>query len=79
MANSMVHLSILGAVMALLPAVSTRLVVFDTERVDPTDDLDDPVAVLISDLYEGGAEASLPVAASAGIAAVPADFGPRTG
>lgn len=79
MANSVVYTSILGAVMASLPPVSTRLVVFDTEVVDLTDDLDDPVEVLISDLYEDGAEAGLPVAASAGIAAAPTDFGPRTG
>ncbi|MFB0491132.1 Mg-chelatase subunit ChlD [Methylobacterium sp. OAE515] len=91
MANSVVYSSIFGAVMASLPAVSTRLVVFDTEVVDLTDDLDDPVEVLfsvqlgggtdinravgycasritrpedtvlvlISDLYEGGVEAGL--------------------
>ncbi|MGU3665360.1 VWA domain-containing protein [Methylobacterium sp. A49B] len=91
MANSVVYSSIFGAVMASLPAVATRLVVFDTEVVDLTDDLDDPVEVLfsvqlgggtdinravgycasritrpedtvlvlISDLYEGGVEAGL--------------------
>lgn len=79
MANSVVCASILGAVMGPLPAVSTRLVVFDTEVVDLTDDLDDPVAVLICDLYEGGAEFGLPMAASAGRAGVPADVGLHTG
>lgn len=111
MVNSVVYSSILGAVMASLPAISTRLVVSDTERVDPTDDLDDPVAVLfsvrlgggtdinravgycrsrithpedtvlalISDLFAGAAQAGLLMAASAGIAAVPAGSGPRTG
>jgi Mg-chelatase subunit ChlD len=91
MAQSVVYSSIFGAVMASLPAVATRLVVFDTAVVDLTEKLDDPVdllfgvqlgggtdingavgycqsiireprntiLVLISDLIEGGVEASL--------------------
>lgn len=39
---------IFGAVMASPPAVSTRLVVFDTEVVDLMDDLDDPIEVLFA-------------------------------
>jgi Mg-chelatase subunit ChlD len=56
MANSVVYSSIFGAVMASLPAVSTRLVVFDTEVVDLTDALDDPVEVLFSVQLGGGTD-----------------------
>lgn len=54
MATSVVYSSIFAAVMASIPAVKTRLVCFDTSIVDLTEDLADPVQVLISDLYEGG-------------------------
>ncbi|MER2268676.1 VWA domain-containing protein [Methylobacterium oxalidis] len=56
MANSVVYASIFGAVMASLPAVSTRLVVFDTEVVDLSDSLDDPVEVLFSVQLGGGTD-----------------------
>lgn len=56
MANSVVYSSIFGAVMASLPAVSTRLVVFDTAVVDLTDELDDPVEVLFSVQLGGGTD-----------------------
>ncbi|GJD54785.1 vWA domain-containing protein [Methylobacterium dankookense] len=56
MANSVVYSSIFGAVMASLPAVSTRLVVFDTEVVDLSDSLDDPVEVLFSVQLGGGTD-----------------------
>ncbi|GJD93095.1 VWA domain-containing protein [Methylobacterium iners] len=56
MANSVVYSSIFGAVMASLPAVSTRLVVFDTEVVDLTNDMDDPVEVLFSVQLGGGTD-----------------------
>jgi len=56
MANSVVYSSIFGAVMASLPAVSTRLVVFDTEVVDLSESLDDPVEVLFSVQLGGGTD-----------------------
>ncbi|GJE26462.1 VWA domain-containing protein [Methylobacterium organophilum] len=56
MANSVVYSSIFGAVMASLPAVSTRLVVFDTEVVDLSDTMDDPVEVLFSVQLGGGTD-----------------------
>ena len=56
MANSVVYSSIFGAVMASLPAVSTRLVVFDTEVVDLSDEMDDPVEVLFSVQLGGGTD-----------------------
>jgi Mg-chelatase subunit ChlD len=54
MASSVVYSSIFGAVMATLPAVSTRLIVFDTAVVDLTDKLDDPVEVLFGTQLGGG-------------------------
>ncbi|MCJ2064932.1 VWA domain-containing protein [Methylobacterium sp. J-088] len=56
MAASVVYASIFGAVMASLPAVSTRLVVFDTAVVDLSDTLDDPVEVLFSVQLGGGTD-----------------------
>ncbi len=56
MANSVVYASIFGAVMATLPAVETRLVVFDTAVVDLTDQLDDPVDVLFGVQLGGGTD-----------------------
>lgn len=56
MATSVVYASILGAVLASLRAVSTRLVVFDTQVVDLTDQLDDPVDVLFGTQLGGGTD-----------------------
>ncbi len=56
MANSVVYSSICGAVLASLPAVRTRLVVFDTSVVDLTDQLADPVDVLFSVQLGGGTD-----------------------
>ena len=56
MANSVVYSSIFGAVMASLPAVATKLVVFDTAVVDLTDKLDDPVDVLFGVQLGGGTD-----------------------
>jgi len=56
MAASVVYSGVFGAVMASLPAVSTRLVVFDTSVVDLTDELDDPVEMLFSTQLGGGTD-----------------------
>lgn len=56
MANSVVYSSIFGAVMASLPAVATRLVVFDTAVVDMTEQLDDPVELLFGVQLGGGTD-----------------------
>jgi uncharacterized protein with von Willebrand factor type A (vWA) domain len=56
MASSIVYSSIFGAVMATLPAVSTRLVVFDTAVVDMTGQLDDPVELLFGVQLGGGTD-----------------------
>jgi len=56
MAASVVYSSIFGAVMASLPAIATRLVVFDTEVVDMTEQLDDPVDLLFGVQLGGGTD-----------------------
>ena len=56
MAASVVYSSIFGAVMASLPAVATRLVVFDTAVVDMSDQLDDPVELLFGVQLGGGTD-----------------------
>jgi Mg-chelatase subunit ChlD len=56
MAQSVVYASICGAVMASLPAVSTKLVVFDTAVVDLTEQLDDPVELLFGVQLGGGTD-----------------------
>lgn len=56
MANSVVYSSIFGAVMASLPAVGTRLVVFDTAVVDMTEQLNDPVELLFGVQLGGGTD-----------------------
>lgn len=56
MAASVVYSSIFAAVMASLPAVATRLVVFDTAVVDLTEQLDDPVELLFGVQLGGGTD-----------------------
>lgn len=56
MAASVVYSSIFGAVMASMPALSTRFVVFDTAVVDLTEDLHDPVDLLFGTQLGGGTD-----------------------
>ena len=56
MAASVVYAGIFGAVLASVRAVSTRLVVFDTEVVDLTSDLLDPVDLLFGTQLGGGTD-----------------------
>jgi Mg-chelatase subunit ChlD len=56
MATSVVYSGIFGAVLASLPAVSTRMVVFDTSVVDLSEDLQDPVDVLFGVQLGGGTD-----------------------
>ncbi|MGA5551081.1 VWA domain-containing protein [Streptomyces pseudogriseolus] len=56
MASSVVYASVFGAVLASMRAVATRLVVFDTEVVDLTERLDDPVDVLFAIRLGGGTD-----------------------
>lgn len=56
MGTSVVYSGIFGAVMASIPAVATRMVVFDTEVVDLTDELQDPVDLLFGVQLGGGTD-----------------------
>jgi Mg-chelatase subunit ChlD len=56
MAESVVYSSVFGAVLASLRSVSTRLVAFDTEVVDLTEQLTDPVDVLFGVQLGGGTD-----------------------
>jgi Mg-chelatase subunit ChlD len=56
MATSVVYAGIFGAVLASLPALATRVVVFDTSVVDLTDELHDPVDLLFGTQLGGGTD-----------------------
>ncbi|MFJ4059907.1 VWA domain-containing protein [Streptomyces albogriseolus] len=56
MASSVVYAAVFGAVLASMRAVATRLVVFDTEVVDLTERLDDPLDVLFATRLGGGTD-----------------------
>lgn len=56
MASSVVYAGIFSAVLASLPAVSTKMVVFDTAVVDLSDKLADPVDVLFGTQLGGGTD-----------------------
>ncbi|MFJ7116901.1 VWA domain-containing protein [Streptomyces albogriseolus] len=56
MASSVVYAAVFGAVLASMRAVATRLVVFDTEVVDLTERLEDPVDVLFATRLGGGTD-----------------------
>ncbi len=73
MASSVVYSSILAAVMASLPAVSTKLVVFDTSVVDLTEKLEDPVEVLFGTQLGGGTDINRALAYSQGLIQNPQD------
>jgi len=56
MATSVVYSSIFAAVLASIPAIATKLVVFDTAIVDLTEDLKDPADVLFGVQLGGGTD-----------------------
>ena len=56
MGCSVVYSGIFGAVLASIPAVTTRMIVFDTAVVDLTEKLDDPVEILFGVKLGGGTD-----------------------
>ncbi|MBV6624522.1 MAG: VWA domain-containing protein [Rivularia sp. (in: Bacteria)] len=56
MATSVVYAGIFGAVLASLPAIQTRIVVFDTAVADLTDEAQDPVDLLFGTQLGGGTD-----------------------
>lgn len=59
MGTSVVYSGIFGAVMASLPNVKTRMIVFDTQVADLTEELKDPVDLLFGVQLGGGTDISL--------------------
>ncbi|MFY7964589.1 MAG: vWA domain-containing protein, partial [Chitinophagaceae bacterium] len=59
MGTSVVYSGIFGAVMASIPAIKTKMVVFDTAVVDLTEELDDPVELLFGVQLGGGTDINL--------------------
>ncbi len=56
MATSLIYAAVLGSVMAQIRSLRTHFVVFDTQVVDLTDKLSDPVALLFSTQLGGGTD-----------------------
>src|SRR3954467_5526105 len=56
MAGSVVHAGVLGASLASLPTLQTRVIAFDTAVVDLTEELNDPVDVLFGIQLGGGTD-----------------------
>lgn len=56
MAKSVVYASVFGAVMASLRSIKTQMIVFDTEVVDLTEHLTDPVDLLFCTQLGGGTD-----------------------
>lgn len=71
MAESIVYSSVFGAVLASLRSVATRLVVFDTEVVDLTDEMSDPVDVLFGVQLGGGTDINRAIAYCQGLVTQP--------
>lgn len=56
MGTSVIYSGIFGSVMASLPAIQTKMVVFDTAVVDLTEELTDPVELLFGVQLGGGTD-----------------------
>lgn len=56
MGTSVIYSGIFGSVMASLPAIQTKMVVFDTSVVDLTEELHDPVELLFGVQLGGGTD-----------------------
>ncbi len=59
MGTSVVYSGIFGAVMASIPNVTTKMLVFDTQVADLTEDLKDPVDLLFGVQLGGGTDINL--------------------
>jgi Mg-chelatase subunit ChlD len=73
MAASVVYASVFGAVLASMRSLRTSMVVFDTEIVDLTDKLDDPVEVLFGTQLGGGTDINRALAYCRSLVTRPAD------
>ncbi|MFE3541874.1 VWA domain-containing protein [Nocardia sp. NPDC059177] len=73
MAASVVYASVFGAVLASMRSLKTSLVVFDTEIVDLTEQLSDPVEVLFGTQLGGGTDINRAIAYSQSLITRPTD------
>lgn len=73
MAASVVYASVFGAVLASMRSLKTSLVVFDTEIVDLTEQLSDPVDVLFGTQLGGGTDINRAIAYSQSLITRPTD------
>jgi hypothetical protein len=73
MATSVVYASIFAAVLASIPALSTKLIVFDTNVVDLSDKLQDPVEVIFGTQLGGGTDINTALGYCQNIITRPAD------
>ena len=73
MAESIVYSAVFGAVIASMRSLRTSLVVFDTEVVDLTDLLDDPVDVLFGTQLGGGTDINRAIAYCQSLISRPTD------
>lgn len=73
MAASVVFASVFGAVLASMRSLKTSLVVFDTEVVDLTEHLSDPVDVLFGTQLGGGTDINRAIAYSQSLITRPTD------
>ena len=73
MGTSVIYSGIFGSVLASIPAVSTRMVVFDTAVVDLTDDLQDPVDLLFGVQLGGGTDIARALTYCQGVITRPQD------
>lgn len=73
MGTSVVYSGIFGSVLASLPAITTRMVVFDTAVVDLSEDLEDPVDILFGVQLGGGTDIDRALRYCEGIITRPSD------
>lgn len=73
MGTSVIYSGIFGSVLASIPAVNTRMVVFDTAVVDLTDDLQDPVDLLFGVQLGGGTDITRALTYCQGVITRPQD------
>jgi Mg-chelatase subunit ChlD len=73
MAESVVYAGLFAAVLASMRALRTSMVAFDTEVVDLTDVLDDPVEVLFGTQLGGGTDINRAIAYCQGLVTRPTD------
>ena len=73
MGTFVIYSGIFGSVLASIPAVNTRMVVFDTAVVDLTDDLQDPVDLLFGVQLGGGTDIARALTYCQGVITRPQD------